>query len=115
MIDGKVTDSTVNKFLQINVYEDFLNKLIKEESSRIYNSGQIQPKKVARLAELKVIRKGLRMQKPGDLRIKGFKNEREVLEYSWNLFRDKINSKVPILASSNDPCALFNLQKFNEY
>lgn len=115
MIDGDVEDKEVNKYLQINLYEDFLNKVIKEESTQMYNSGQIQPKKIKRLAELKVARKGLRMQKPGDLRLKGFKNDKEILEYSWDLFRDKINSKVPMLAQPNDPCAQFNLRKFNEY
>ena len=60
---------------------------------------------MARVAELKVIRKGLRMQKPGDLRLKGFKNASDVMNYSWDLFRDKINSKVTILSDPNDPIA----------
>lgn len=37
------------------------------------------------------------------------------MNYSWGLFRDKINSKVPMLAQFNDPHCQFNMRKFNEY
>ena len=57
----------------------------------------------------------LRQQKAARLRLRGFKNDNEILDYSWELFRNKINSKVPVLSTPSDPRTQFNLRKFNEY
>ena len=44
-----------------------------------------------------------------------FRDEREVMTYSWQLFVDKINQKVPLLTEVKNPRIEFNNQKYFEY
>ena len=61
----------------------------------------------------------IRKKQEEDLNVRaqprGFKNEREVLNYSWRLFQDKINQKVPLLTEVKNPRVEFNIQKYFEY
>ena len=115
LISGGVKDETVAKFLQINMYVDLLDEIIKKEHTRMLETAQLKPKQGQRLATLKVTRKQLIQNKSACTPQYGFSNEREILDYSWQLFRDKINSKVSLLANPNDPQTIFNLRKFSEY
>lgn len=92
----------------------FLDEIIAVENRKMCAKAELKPKEGKRLAELKVLRKVLLKEKLV-IKQRGFKNDREVLAYSFDLFKDKLNSNTTILNDPNDPRAIANLRKFNEY
>ena len=73
------------------------------------------PKQQRYLAALKVTRSDLLSRKIATTKYQGFQNDKEVLDYSWELFKDKIDQRVDILATPNNPQTKFNLRKFHEF
>jgi len=88
---GDIRDKNVLKFLQINVFVEFLGELISVEQKPINQGQQVKPKLLRRLATMKVLRNKLLEQRKNGVKLHGFKSENEILTYSWQLFQDKIN------------------------
>lgn len=80
-----------------------LDREIAVASNKILNSNIFNAKDRQRLAAMKVLKWKLLQKRIGKTRNQGFRNERELLDYSWELFRDKIDSKVALLAKPSDP------------
>lgn len=84
------------KFLQINLLIEQLDELIKSGLEDIYaneRAGINMRTRLPRIASLKVFKKKLASERQTtNLQMRGgFRSEHEMLVYSWNLFKDKIN------------------------
>ena len=106
-----VKDPVSSKFLQMKLYVDLLDKLIAESKKAVLIANRTSDKPQAllsRLASLKVEKKKLEEERHVRAQHRDFKDEREVLTYSWRLFIDEINQKVPLLTEMKNPRIEFN-------
>lgn len=68
-----------------------------------------------KLASLRVFRKNFETQKEISSETKKFTSTRDVLHYSWRLFRDKINSSTVTMSDVHNPQVKFNVSKYFEF
>ena len=118
MVQGQVKDPTTFKYLQMKVYRDALDVIIDEGEREIRKASRRNTKSkmtLQKLASLKVKRNQLRNESHDGVRRRGFENEHEVLDYSRQLFRDKLNQKVPILSDPKNPEVVHNIRKYFEF
>lgn len=64
---------------------------------------------------MKALKKSLVSEFPVGAERERFKDSSQVLNYSWRLFRDKINQNISLLADKNNPSVQFNKEKYYEF
>lgn len=70
---------------------------------------------IKEFAALKVYRKSLEMEKPVTSETVPFNHPSQMLNYSWRLFRDKMNSNTILLQDKENPRVKFNISKYFEF
>jgi len=91
-----------------------LDELI-AEGQKSLEEREGEPMHLRKLALLKVFRKKLDDQREIKVQPDAFKDQNSILHYSWQLFKDKLNSKVHMLTDKTNPKVEFNLIKYFEY
>ena len=89
---------------------ELLDKLIEEAKQQPHDITQLK-----HIAGLKVFKKDFETQRLIGTETKKFSNPSQVLNYSWRLFKDKINDKKLLLGDQHNPKVKFNISKYYEF
>ena len=98
------------KYLQLNLMVDGIDQYVSELKAKPSDQQTMR-----KLASLRVFRKNFETQKEISSETKKFTSTRDVLHYSWRLFRDKINSSTVTMSDVHNPQVKFNVSKYFEF
>ena len=68
-----------------------------------------------KLAALRVFKKNFQTQQEVTAERKCLTDSKEILNYTWRLFRDKLNSNSLVLADMSNPRVKFNISKYFQF
>ena len=110
MIKFNIEDEKEFEYLQLNLFTDLLDKLIEEAKSL--------PKDITsfkRVAALRVFKKNFYDQRHIGSETEAFSHPSHVLNYSWRLFKEKINENSLFFGDPENPRVKFNISKYYEF
>ena len=110
MIKYNVESEKEFEYLQVNLFTDLLDKLIEEAKSL--------PKDIPsfkRVAALRVFKKTFYDLRHIGSETKSFSHPSQVLNYSWKLFKEKINQGNLFFSDPENPRVKFNISKYYQF
>ena len=113
IIKSRVKSYQELKYIQINLVLEVLDERITQYKSMPEDKKtQIA---IRQIGVVKALKKNLENELPVGAERGKFKDAKEVLNYTWKLFKDKIDQNVGTLADHHSSRVNFNKDKFNEF
>ena len=122
LVADSVTSAKTIYYLQVNLFHELVEELLEIGRLSVNNIDKFHQKypglhrtTISDLADLEQLGKILRSKKAHGAEFQPFRNQNDILDYSYRLFKDKLDKDSKPFFDDKESEHAFNLEKYHEF